>query len=133
MTRQRLAARVVEEFLEQRAADALRQAAGDLALDQHRIDRPADVVGDEIALDGDGAGVAVDAHHGDVHAIGIVHVVRLEPAFGGKARRRVAEELRGRRERARDLAERDRRSGAASLRTTLPSTMSSASGAACSS
>ena len=49
--RQRLAALVVEELFEQRAADALREAADDLPLDQHRIDGPADIVGDEIALD----------------------------------------------------------------------------------
>ena len=44
--RERLAVLVVEEFLQQRAADALRQAAGDLAFDQLRVDRLADVVGD---------------------------------------------------------------------------------------
>ena len=55
--RQRLAALVIQELFQQRAADTLRTAANDLALDQHRIDRLADVVGDQIALDRDGAGV----------------------------------------------------------------------------
>jgi hypothetical protein len=41
--------RVIAEFLEQGATDALRDAAGDLALNQHRVDRLADVIGDEIA------------------------------------------------------------------------------------
>ena len=44
--RQRLAGLIIEEFLKQRAADALRHAAGDLAFNQHRIDGAADVVGD---------------------------------------------------------------------------------------
>src|SRR5262249_9666174 len=42
--RQRFAPLVVEEFLEQRAADALREPARELPFDQHRIDRPADVI-----------------------------------------------------------------------------------------
>ena len=89
--RERLAAAVVEKFLQQRAADALRDAAGDLALDQHRIDRLADVVGDEITLDRDGAGLAVDAHHRDMNAVRIGHVGLLDPAFGRKAGQIVAE------------------------------------------
>jgi hypothetical protein len=50
---ERLAPLVVQEFLEQRAAEPLREATGHLAFDQHRIDRPPDVVGSEIALDRD--------------------------------------------------------------------------------
>ena len=82
---ERLAARIVEKLLEQRAADALGDAAGDLAVDQHRIDRFADVIGDEKALDRERSGVAIDTHHGDVNAVGVVHVLLLEQAFGGQA------------------------------------------------
>ena len=55
---QRLAALVVDEFLVQRAAEPLREAADQLPLDQHRVDRPADVVGEQKALDGRLAGLA---------------------------------------------------------------------------
>src|SRR3984957_2780221 len=64
--RQRLAAFVVQKFFQQRAPNALRPAADNLTPDQHRIDRFADVIGDEIALDVDGAGIFVDFRHGDV-------------------------------------------------------------------
>src|SRR5437667_9036406 len=73
--RERLAALVIDELLEQRAAEPLNRAAGELALDQHRVDRLADVVGDEIALDLHAAGVAVDPHYRDVNAIRIGHVI----------------------------------------------------------
>ena len=79
---ERLAARIVEKFFEQCAADALSDAAGDLAVDQHRIDRLADVVGDEKSLDSGRSGVAVDTHDGDVNAVGIVHMLLLEQTFG---------------------------------------------------
>ena len=68
---ERIAALAVGEFLEQRAAEALRVAADDLAVHQRRIDGAADVIGDAIALDRDAAGFAVDAHDGDVAAVGI--------------------------------------------------------------
>ncbi len=103
--RQRLAALVVEEFLEQSAAEPLRKAAGDLALDQHRIDRAADVVGDEIALDRHAAGVAVHLGDGDMHAVGIVHVIGEEPALGGKTRITGAAQFRGRLQRLGDVGE----------------------------
>ena len=46
---ERIAAFVVGELLHQRAAEALREAAGDLALDQRRIDGAADVIADDVA------------------------------------------------------------------------------------
>ncbi len=113
--RQRLAALVVEEFLEQRAADPLREAAGELTLDQHRIDGAAYVVGQEIALDGDAAGLTIDAHHGGVNPVGIVHVVGVEPTVGGEPGRAGAAQLRRRVERLGDLAERHRGPGRCSL------------------
>src|SRR5205823_7925224 len=45
-----LAVVVVAELLEQRAADTLGDAADDLALDEQRVDRPADVVGDAVPM-----------------------------------------------------------------------------------
>ena len=41
---QQLAALVVDRVLQQRLADALRHAALHLALDDHRVDHPADIV-----------------------------------------------------------------------------------------
>ena len=41
---QQLAALVIDAALEQRLADALGDAAMDLALDDHRVDDPADIV-----------------------------------------------------------------------------------------
>ena len=58
--RERLAALVVDELLEQRAAEPLNGAAHELAFDQHRVDGFADVVGHKIALDLHAAGVGVD-------------------------------------------------------------------------
>ena len=44
-----LAALVVDRAFEQRLADALGEAAMDLALDDHRVDQPAEIVGrDEV-------------------------------------------------------------------------------------
>jgi hypothetical protein len=38
-----LAALVKAEFFTKRATEALRKTPGQLALDQHRVDRPADI------------------------------------------------------------------------------------------
>src|SRR6202167_1082289 len=51
---------VVNEFLEQRIADALGDAAGDLTVDNHRIDEPAGVFGDNESLDADATGFRID-------------------------------------------------------------------------
>src|SRR6266567_505977 len=56
--RERLPALVIDELLEQRAAEPLDGAAGELAMDQHWVDRLADIVGDEIALDLHPAGLS---------------------------------------------------------------------------
>ena len=68
--RERIALVVIGKFLEQRAAEPLSEAADDLPFHQRGIDRAPDVVGDAIALDLDAAGVAVDADHRDIAAIG---------------------------------------------------------------
>ncbi len=62
----------------------MREAAGDLALDQFRVDRLADVIGDDIALDLDRAGVGIDADGGDVDAVGIDHVGGFERILGAQ-------------------------------------------------
>ena len=72
------------ELLEQRGADALRSPAGDLPLDQHRVNRTADIVADEEALDRDRTRVALDAHLGKVHAVRVGHVFSGERGVGGE-------------------------------------------------
>ena len=62
----------------------LRGAAGDLAFDQHRVDRAADVVTDDKAFDHDPAGVAFDPDLRQVNAIGVGHVLGGETGFGGQ-------------------------------------------------
>ena len=68
----------VDKFFQQRAADSLRQSAGHLAFDDHRIDFPSDIFGDQIIENLDLTGFLVDLHGGDVHA------VRKRPLIGGK-------------------------------------------------
>ena len=63
-------ARVVVAMLEQRLADALRDAAMDLAVDDQRIDGAADVVDRAVAHDLDGAGLRIDLDFADMGAVG---------------------------------------------------------------
>ena len=66
--RHELAAVVVDRAFQQRLADALGEAAMDLALDDHRVDQPAEIVGrdevDEVGL----AGAGIDLDLADVGA-----------------------------------------------------------------
>jgi len=78
-----IAVLAVSELLEQCAAEALREAADDLAAHQRRIDGAPDIVGDAIAFDRDAAGLAIDAHDGDVTSIRVDLVLGLKPALGG--------------------------------------------------
>src|SRR5262249_34454122 len=64
-----LAAAVVGARLERRLADALGDAAVDLALDDHRIDDGADVVDAPEPDDLDAAGVRIDLELADMRAI----------------------------------------------------------------
>ena len=57
---------VVGQFLEQRPAEPLDGAALHLALHQRRVQRPADVLGDDVRQHGDRAGLRVDANVGEV-------------------------------------------------------------------
>ena len=75
-----LAVLVVGELLEQRPADALRGAAVHLALDERGVQRAADVLGDDVAQQRHGAGLAV---HADV-----ARDARRRRARGWSARRR---------------------------------------------
>ena len=61
---------VVDRVLEQRLADALDDAAMDLAFEQQRIDGAAEIVDHGVALDGDHAGVGIDLDLDDVAAVG---------------------------------------------------------------
>src|SRR5260370_11934452 len=64
-----LAAAVVGATLEQRLADALGEAAVDLALDDHRIDDGADVVDAPETDDLHAAGVRIDLELTDMRAV----------------------------------------------------------------
>ena len=66
----RLAGLVVHEFLQQRLADALGDAADDLPLDHRGIDDGADVFRGDVADDLHLAGLRIDVHHDDVSACG---------------------------------------------------------------
>ena len=66
----RLAVFVVDQFLQQRLADALGDAADDLPLDHRRVDDGADVLGGDIAHDLDLAGLRIDVDHDDMRAGG---------------------------------------------------------------
>src|SRR5215831_14171742 len=101
--RQRISAFAVDELLVERAAEPLGEPADDLSLDQRRIDGAADVVADDVALDRDAAGLAVDAHHRQMGAVRIDLVLGVEPAFGREAGLAAAARLRGRREAVRDV------------------------------
>ena len=75
---QQLAVVVVDGLLDHRLADALRQAAVDLSLDDHRVDQiPGVVDGDELQQRRL-AGLAIDLEHRDVAAERIGVVGRLE-------------------------------------------------------
>ena len=68
--RQDVAVLVVDDLLEQRVADALRDAAVHLAVGDHRVDQAAGVLGDEEALDRHLAGLHVDLDDGHMARIG---------------------------------------------------------------
>src|SRR5262245_16690751 len=82
--RERLTTVVIDELLRQRAAEPLSEAADELAFDQLRIDRAADVVGNRVALDLDAPGGAVDGDNRSMDAVRIGHVRGDELAFGGE-------------------------------------------------
>ena len=64
---QQLAGLVVDHRLVERPAQALRGAAVELALDDRGVERPSDVLGDDVVEDRDDAGLAIDP---DVDEVG---------------------------------------------------------------
>ena len=68
---ERLALRVERHFLEQRRADALRGAAVNLAVDDHRIDQHAGVFHHDVVENFDAAGFRIDRDHGGVRRAGV--------------------------------------------------------------
>ena len=60
---------VIDGVLQQRLADALHDAAMQLAVDQHRIDDGAEVVDRGVLHDLDVAGVGIDLDLADVAAV----------------------------------------------------------------
>jgi hypothetical protein len=95
---QQLPRGVVERHvLHQRLADAHREPAVNLALEQQRIDDDAGIVDADVTRDLDAAGVGIDLDLADVAAVGEVRTRRREGAdrfeadaeFGRPACRRV--------------------------------------------
>ena len=111
----RLTGFVVQKFLVQRAADALGNTSRDLPLDQHWIDRPADVIRDQVTTHLNTSGVPVDGHDSEMRAIGIRHVVAEKLTLG------LEFVL------ARQFGQSGDRLAPTSVRTRLPSRMSSTS------
>ena len=130
---ERVAVVVVDHVLVEHAADALHDAAGDLALDDHRVDHHAAVLADDVAQDRRPtrssaststmqAWQAFDERHRRRQVAG----ADLEP---GLHARRQALGLRCRR-RSRDLGDRLTRVRGRRRRETTPSSSSRSSGAA---
>ena len=106
---------VVDDFFEQRVADALGDAAMHLALGDHRIDDAAGVLRDQILLDRDLAGL--DVHLDDGHVAGVgERAGRIVGAGLGQAGLDLAvEAVRLRVGLARHLGDRHRAVGAGDL------------------
>ena len=114
--RENVAAVVVDDFLEQRVADALRDAAMHLPVGDHRIDDAAGILGHEEFLDRHMAGLDVDLDDRDVARIG-ERAGRIVGAGFGQAGLDLAFEPMGLRVGlARHLRDRDRAVGAGDLR-----------------
>src|SRR6266699_2948151 len=71
---ERLTALVVAKFLVKRAAETLHETADQLTLDQHRVDRPADIVGEQKALDRHLPSLGINADDADLHAVRVSHM-----------------------------------------------------------
>ena len=77
----RLPLSVVDKLFKQGSADALRYAACDLSMDQHRIDGPSHIIGHQISFDADAARQRIDLNLHEMNTVRIGHVVGLEPTF----------------------------------------------------
>ena len=89
---------VVDLMLDQRLAEALHDAAVDLAAHDQRIEHAAEIVDHEIAVDHHLAGVRIHLQLADVRAVGMARRIgavaagRLQPDaefLGERARRRI--------------------------------------------
>ena len=80
MVGQRLAVRVERHLLVERGADALRGAAANLAVDDHRIDQRAAVLDHDIVEDLDIAGRRIDRDDGGMRGVaeGAAVALRLD-------------------------------------------------------
>ena len=91
------------DVLHQDLADALHDAAVDLAMQQHRIEHRADIVDHRVAGDLDRAGIAIDLDFADVASVRIVlHVGAIDRGRGQTALH-VLRQFRRIRRGARDL------------------------------
>jgi hypothetical protein len=76
--RLRLCFSVVKHILEECIADAMRNSASDLAIDDERIDCPAAIVADGIAENVDTPEFRIDFHFRDMGSVGISRMRRKE-------------------------------------------------------
>ena len=99
-------------MLEQRLADALRDAAVDLAVDDQRIDGAPDIVDGGVADDLDHAGVGIDLDLADVGAVGKRRLATVSSHCAASGPRRSSGRSVRSERRARDLEQADRVVGA---------------------
>jgi hypothetical protein len=90
---ERLAA-VVDELLVKGATKPLGEAADQLALDHHRVDRTADVVTDQEALDCRFSGIGVDPHDANMDVAAIRCSRRSSIHLTGRPNRNAAKQTR---------------------------------------
>ena len=86
---QQVAVLVVDRLLVERLRDPLRDAAVDLAVDDHRIDDLADVVDGDVAQQLNVAGLGVDLHDGGVRAARPAEVRRVVDGASPRAPARI--------------------------------------------
>ena len=123
---ERLAGLVVGDFLEQRGADALHDAAADLAFDEHRVDHRAAILGDGVIEQFDEAGLGVDRDDGAVGRVGVNPGADRRLVGGGCVEQRVdarRQSVHAQMRNLGDLGDRDRARGPA---TTPPAQRTSA-------
>ncbi len=81
--RERLALRAERHLLIEACADALRGAAADLAVDDHRVDQHAAVLDHDIVENLDASGLGIDRHHRGVGGVSESAAVALGAIAGG--------------------------------------------------
>src|SRR5262249_26970214 len=80
---ERIAAVRIRELFEQGASQSLCKTADDLALYQHRVDRLADIEGNEVALDVHCTSFGIELELHNMCSVRVNHVARFELGFGG--------------------------------------------------